>query len=269
MKRTPNIRFKGFDGEWEERFFKDFTTLCSEKNRNNLPLTSYSVTNDKGFVPQDEKFENGGTMIDADKTVYYIVTPNTFAYNPARINVGSIGYYEGEENVIVSSLYILFKTNSSCDNHFLMKWFKSPQFNRLVHAYEEGGVRLYYFYDKLCKTHIYIPTNIEQLKVSRFLSSIDTLISQRTKEVEKMRNIKRALLEKMFPQNGESVPQIRFKEFTEDWEEKKFDELYYRATVKNDLSFGKDKIISVANMYFNPNIVVSSDDYLRTYNIMK
>ena len=93
---------------WEQRKFEDVTFLSGEKNKNNLPFESYSVTNENGFVPQNEQFENGGTMATADKRMYYIVSKNSFAYNPARINVGSIGYYDGSENVIVSSLYEVF-----------------------------------------------------------------------------------------------------------------------------------------------------------------
>ena len=80
---APAIRFKGFSDAWEQRKFSDITFPAGEKNRDNLPLESYSITNEHGFVPQDEKFENGGTMREADKRMYYIVSPNSFAYNPA------------------------------------------------------------------------------------------------------------------------------------------------------------------------------------------
>ncbi len=108
---VPEIRFKGFTDPWEQRKFSDITFPAGEKNRDNLPLESYSITNEHGFIPQDEKFENGGTMREADKRMYYIVSPNSFAYNPARINVGSIGYQNTGKDVIVSSLYEVFKTS--------------------------------------------------------------------------------------------------------------------------------------------------------------
>ena len=95
-------------------------------------MESYSITNEAGFVPQDEKFENGGTMREADKRMYYIVTPNSFAYNPARINVGSIGYQNTPKNVIVSSLYEVFKTTDDVNDRLLWHWFKSPDFRKLI-----------------------------------------------------------------------------------------------------------------------------------------
>ena len=129
---VPEIRFKGFTEAWEQRKFSDITFPAGEKNRDNLPLESYSITNEHGFVPQDEKFENGGTMREADKRMYYIVSPNSFAYNPARINVGSIGYQNIGKNVIVSSLYEVFKTSEDVDDRLLWHWFKSPDFQKLI-----------------------------------------------------------------------------------------------------------------------------------------
>ena len=110
---TPRVRFKGFEGEWEQVSFKDISYLAGTKNRDNLPLESYSISNEFGFIPQNEQFENGGTMSNADKKMYYIVTPDSFAYNPARINVGSIGYDDLDKDVIVSSLYVVFPDTSS------------------------------------------------------------------------------------------------------------------------------------------------------------
>ena len=75
---------------WEQRKFSDITFLAGEKNKDNLPFESFSVTNEHGFIPQNEQFENGGTMATADKSMYYIVSKNSFAYNPARINVGQL-----------------------------------------------------------------------------------------------------------------------------------------------------------------------------------
>ena len=110
------MHYFDFHYSWEQRKFDDITYPAGEKNRDNLPYESYSVTNENGFIPQNEQFENGGTMATADKSMYYIVSKNSFAYNPARINVGSIGYYDKPENVIVSSLYEVFKTSEDIDD---------------------------------------------------------------------------------------------------------------------------------------------------------
>ena len=174
---VPEIRFKGFTEAWEQRKFEDVTYLSGEKNRDNNIFESYSVTNDKGFVPQVEQFENGGTMATADKSMYYIVSKNSFAYNPARINVGSIGYYDKPEKVIVSSLYEVFKTINNINDRFLWHWFKSDAFQKMIEQYQEGGVRLYFYYDKLCICSIDIPEYEEQYMIGEMLDKLDNLIT--------------------------------------------------------------------------------------------
>lgn len=166
-----------FTNAWEQRWFSQITYPAGEKNRDNLPYESYSVTNEHGFIPQNEQFENGGTMATADKSMYYIVTPNSFAYNPARINVGSIGYYEKPENVIVSSLYEVFKTTADVNDRFLWHWFKSGAFQKMIEQYQEGGVRLYFYYDKLCMCSIPMPTTEEQARIGAVLDNLDHLIT--------------------------------------------------------------------------------------------
>ena len=94
--------------------------------------------------------------------LYWIVEPGSFAYNPARINVGSIGYLATRENVIVSSLYEVFRSDETCDDRFLWHWLKSALFAKQIEALQEGGVRLYFFFDKLLKSEITMPSIREQ-----------------------------------------------------------------------------------------------------------
>ena len=229
---APAIRFKGFSDAWEQRKFSDITFPAGEKNKENLPLESYSITNESGFVPQDEKFENGGTMREADKRMYYIVSPNSFAYNPARINVGSIGYQDTGKSVIVSSLYEVFKTSDDVDDRLLWHWFKSPDFQKLIMQLQEGGVRLYFYYDKLCMGQVPLPSLEEQRKIGKLFDTLDHLITLHQRKFEKLTNVKKSMLEKMFPQNGSSYPEIRFKGFTDPWEQRKAKELFVSTADK-------------------------------------
>ena len=211
---------------WEQRKFSDITFPAGEKNRDNLPLESYSITNEHGFVPQDEKFENGGTMREADKRMYYIVSPNSFAYNPARINVGSIGYQNIGKNVIVSSLYEVFKTSEDVDDRLLWHWFKSPDFQKLIMQLQEGGVRLYFYYDKLCMGEVSLPSLEEQRKIGKLFDTLDNLITLHQRKYDKLTNVKKSMLEKMFPKNGSNVPEIRFKGFSDAWEQRKLGDCF-------------------------------------------
>ncbi len=195
---APKVRFKGFEGEWEKSSFRDITYHAGIKNRDNLPLESYSISNEFGFIPQNEQFENGGVMSVADKRMYYIVTPHTFAYNPARINVGSLGYYEGNNDVIVSSLYEVFKTSDSINDKFLQYWFTTTIFKKMIEQYQEGGVRLYFFYDKLCKCVIWHPCYEEQQAIASYFTALDRKISLHSQRLEKLKQIKASCLDKMF-----------------------------------------------------------------------
>jgi len=224
-RRVPKLRFPGFTEDWEQRKFSDITYLSGIKNKENKPYESYSISNEFGFIPQDEQFENGGTMKTADKSMYYIVSQNSFAYNPARINVGSIGYYNKPDNVIVSSLYEVFKTTDIVSDKFLWHWFKSNQFNRLIEKYQEGGVRLYFYYDKLCKGTIDLPTINEQNKISNLLDDLDMYITLHQRKLDNLKLKKKALLQKLFPKNGERYPELRFPGFTDAWEQRKLSDI--------------------------------------------
>ena len=177
---------------------KDITYPAGEKNRENLPLDSYSITNEHGFIPQDERFENGGTMRETDKKMYYIVSPHSFAYNPARINIGSIGYQNTDKNVIVSSLYEVFKTSDDVDDRLLWYWFKSSYFQKLIEQFQEGGVRLYFYYDKLCMGTLSLPSFEEQHKIGKYLDTYDNLITLRQEKINQLTKLKTTFLKNMF-----------------------------------------------------------------------
>lgn len=222
--KSPKIRFKGFDGDWEQRKFCDFTWDAGKRNKENLNLVPYAITNEHGFIPQSEAHDEFGYMKDTDRRAYNIVEPNSFAYNPARINVGSLGYYEGTENVIVSSLYEVFKTAEYVDDRFLWHWLKSPELPKWIGKLQEGSVRLYFYYDKLCECVLQMPSVEEQRKISKYLDSLDHLITLHQKKFEQLTILKKYMLQKMFPQNGSDKPEIRFEGFTDDWEQRKFGE---------------------------------------------
>ena len=270
--KNPNIRFKGFTDPWEQRKFTDITFLSGEKNKDNLPYESYSVTNDNGFVPQNEQFENGGTMATADKRMYYIVSKNSFAYNPARINVGSIGYYDGPENVIVSSLYEVFKTSEDIDDRYLWHWFKSNNFKKLIEQYQEGGVRLYFYYDKLCMCSLPTPSIQEQIKIGRYFDNLDNLITLHQRKYNKLLNVKKSMLEKMFPKNGSNIPEIRFKGFTDPWEQRKLGdnivEYKEKTTINNQYPVltSSRRGIFFQTDYYDGNQIASVDN--TGYNIV-
>lgn len=267
---TPRLRFPEFKEEWKEKKFKDITISSGKRNSHNLPYERYSISNENGFYPQNEQFEGGaGYLKNIDCSKHIIVSPKTFAYNPARINIGSIGYQNLDHDVIVSPLYEIFKTNDSCDDDFLWQWFHTEVFNRLVINGQEGGVRLCFSYNKLQQCSIKIPSLPEQQKIASCLTEMDNLIAAQGQKVGALKEKKKGLMQQLFPQPGETSPQLRFPGFTGEWEERKFGEIFEKHNVKNDLTFGINDIISVANMYYKSDVVVGDENYLRSYNIFR
>lgn len=260
----PKLRFPGFTEPWEQRKFSDITYLAGEKNRDNIPYQSYSISNEKGFIPQDEQFENGGTMKEADKSMYLIVQPNSFAYNPARINIGSIGYYDLPENVIVSSLYEVFKTSDDIEDRFLWHWFKSDLFSKFIERYQEGGVRMYFYYNKLCMCSLNLPSIEEQRKIGEYFDKLDNLIILHQRKLNHLQDKKKSLLQKMFPKNGEDFPELRFPGFTAPWEQRKLKQLANFAKgqgySKNDLTDGGTPIILYGRLYTKYQSAISEVD---------
>ena len=194
----PEIRFAGFTDAWEQRKFSDFTFPAGERNKDDLDLEPFAITSNQGFIAQSEAHDDFGYMKDVDRKMYIVVKPNSFAYNPARINVGSLGYYEGAENVIVSSLYEVFQTAEYVDDKFLKHWFKTKAFQDWIERLQEGSVRLYFYYDKLCECIMSMPSVEEQRKIGAYLDKIDNLITLHQRKLETLKKLKKAMLQKMF-----------------------------------------------------------------------
>lgn len=198
---TPDLRFPGFSGNLEKKKFKDITVPAGKKNRQNIPYERYSISNEDGFYPQSSQFEDGGGYLkDIDCRQYIIVPPKSFAYNPARINVGSIGYQDLGKDVIVSSLYEVFQTKDGIDDTFLWQWFHTDIFRRMVINVQEGGVRQYFFYEKLRECSINLPTLSEQKIIAACLEAEDQMIAAQEQKVESLKIHKKGLMQQLFPQ---------------------------------------------------------------------
>lgn len=172
-----HLLLKLLHNDWEQRKFSEFVKNVAVRNKAGVELECYAVTNDRGFISQKEAHDDFGYMADVDTTAYNIVPPSSFAYNPARINVGSIGYYTGTENVIVSSLYEVFQTADYVDDRFMWHWFKSDHFPKWIERLQEGSVRLYFYYDKLIQCEMKMPSLEEQKKMGAFFDQLDHLIT--------------------------------------------------------------------------------------------
>ena len=157
----------------------------------------FSVTNDRGFVPQSEQFE-GRDMVGEDIKAYKIIHTNDFAYNPARINVGSIAMYTGEKPCMISSLYVCFKTIKEVNNEWLMQLLKTPKMNYYYNVNGEGGVRVYLFYPNFARIRMSIPKIEEQKKIAKLLNLIDERIATQNKIIDKLQSLIKGISSRIF-----------------------------------------------------------------------
>lgn len=189
---TGKKQLKGFSGEWKEVRLKDVTTNFSRRNKDLVDAKVYSVTNKSGFVLQSEHFE--GKVAGEDLSNYKIIKKNEFAYNPARVNVGSLAYFE-EEIGVISSLYVCFKTTKDVLDYFLLQFLQIDHTKHRIEALGEGGVRVYLWYDLFSKIKIKIPSIEEQTAIAQVLQAADKEISLLKAKAEKLREQKKWLMQ--------------------------------------------------------------------------
>lgn len=200
---SQELRFKNNNNQdfpdWQEKTLGELSFKVDKKNKKNIQYPIYSINNINGFIPQSDQFDGmDSNKRGYDISLYKIIERNTFAYNPARINVGSLGYSGDLHNIIISSLYVCFKTVEEVYDNFLLQYFSTNAFNKAVLTNVEGGVREYLFFENFSRINLSLPSLPEQQKIATFLSSIDEKISHCRVQIEKMESWKKGLLQQMF-----------------------------------------------------------------------
>ena len=193
---VPNLRFPEFSGKWKKCTLGDITINFNLRNKEKIELPMYSVTNNRGFIPQSEQFEDRD-MVGEDIKAYKIIHNKDFAYNPARINVGSIAKYNGSKPCMISSLYVCFKAANGIDEDWLMHLLRSPKIQYYYNINGEGGVRIYLFYPNFARIRTSFPTIAEQRKIANLLSLLDARITTQNKIIEKLQSLIKGIGDKL------------------------------------------------------------------------
>ena len=191
---TAKIRFPQFKGEWKEIKLGNFLEEKSERNTKNIDLV-LSVTNKFGFVTQVEYFDKS---VASDNTANYkIVRKGNFAYNPSRINVGSIALLESYEIGILSPMYVVFECLENLDNRFLKFWFQSHIFMGNLPKYLAGSVRESLNFNYMKIISIKLPNLKEQQKIAEVLTACDDEINLLNLKLENLKKQKQGLMQKL------------------------------------------------------------------------
>lgn len=199
---SQELRFAADNGnafaDWEEKKLGEVLIKNSKKNKNQEFKLVQSVSNKRGFVNQDEYFEDR-VIASKDLSNYYVIQKGDFAYNPSRIDVGSLAYKFDDKSSVISPLYISFKANKDYLNDaFLLEWFSTQQFTRQMNSSFEGSVRNTLSYESLRKIQMFYPCLEEQTKIASFLSTIDEKINHCQAQITNTEVWKKGLLQQLF-----------------------------------------------------------------------
>ena len=243
MRKTeiPSIRFRGFDDAWEQRKLGDIVERVVRKNTNNessLPLT---ISAQYGLVDQITYFNN--RVASRDVSNYYLVLNGEFAYNKSTSDgfpFGAVKRLDLYEKGVLSTLYIVFsiKNQSEIDSDYLTVFFDTDRWHKGVSERAAEGARnhglLNISADDFFDIDIFLPRHKEeQVAIGSYLRHLDHLITLRQRKFEKLTNVKKSMLKKMFPQNGSSYPAVRFNGFTDPWEQRRFGDVFEEYSEKN------------------------------------
>lgn len=237
-KKKPAIRFKGFTDSWEQRKLGDVVNRVTRKNQDlvsELPLT---ISAQYGLIDQNEFFDK--RVASKDVSGYYLIENGEFAYNKSTSTDapwGAVKRLDHYENGVLSTLYIVFgiKENNPIDSNFLVSYYNTNLWHKGIREIAAEGARNHGLLNivpaDFFETELMIPQDIEEQKqIGKFFKELEALITLHQRKYDKLQIIKKAMLEKMFPQNGSCFPEIRFKGFTDSWEQRKFDkwgDFYY------------------------------------------
>ena len=194
---TGKLRFPQFAGHERKIVkLKDYLNESSIKNNKNQVQNVLSVTNSRGFINQDEQFER--SVASKDLKGYKIVKKGQFAYNPSRINVGSIDLLKTFDTGIVSPIYVIFETKEDILlSEYLKHFFKTYNFFEQMKAFTQGGVRDSLSFKGLSMMKMFIPSIEEQKKIVAVLNSCDREIETLKQKLSKLNEQKKGLMQKL------------------------------------------------------------------------
>ncbi len=183
--------------DWRITTLGDITENFNRRNKDSVSYPMYSVTNALGFSPQNEVFD-GKEIKDEDISIYKIIYKGEFAYNPARINVGSIGRYDNDTPCMISSLYICIRPTADIDSDWLFHVLKSDRMIYQYGLFGEGGVRIYLFYPNFSRIKVLVPPIGIQKEISSVLTLLGQKLHQEIKMLNEYQRQKKHLLSRMF-----------------------------------------------------------------------
>ncbi|CYU77879.1 restriction endonuclease subunit S [Streptococcus suis] len=231
---VPRLRFPGFTDAWKQRKLGE---VLKERNESrspsaDVPLVSFTVEN--GVTPKTERYNREFLVRDENKK-YKFTQLDDIVYNPANLKFGAIARNKYGAAVF-SPIYVTYGVLSEAHPLFVELIVTSTNFIQRALRYQEGTVyeRMAVKSFDLLRSEIPLPTLPEQEAIGSFFSDLDQLITLHQRKLDDVKELKKALLQKMFPKgNGTDFPELRFPEFTDAWKQRKLGEVAEKISQKN------------------------------------
>ena len=240
---NPKIRFKGFTKDWEQRKLGDMGST----------YTGLSGKTKEDFGHGDAKFitymnvcYNPVANLDMTESVEIDSKQNcvkagdvfftTSSETPEEVGMSSV-MPENADNIYLNSFCFGYRPTEKFDLNYLAYVLRTESFRKEMTFLAQGISRYNISKNKVMEVEIPIPSLDEQSRVGQYFKNLDTLITLHQRKCEQTKNLKKYMLQKMFPQNGAKVPEIRFNGFTHDWEQRKFSDIASRESVSRESSY--------------------------------
>jgi type I restriction enzyme S subunit len=225
-KTTPQIRFKGFSDDWENLKVVD---ILVERNTqapktDEYPLMSFVAS--YGVVPKGDRYNREFLVNDEMNKKYKQTEFGDFIYSSNNLETGSIGL-NNYGKASISPVYSIFQPTEYGVSDFIGRLLIRKSFINQMIRWRQGVIygqwRIHE--SDFMQIEIVVPLPKEQAEIGNFLKNLDTLIDLHQRKYDKLIQLKKAMLEKMFPKNGSKAPEIRFTGFSDDWEECQLSEI--------------------------------------------
>ncbi len=283
--KKPKIRFKGYQEDWEQRKLGELGSL-----KNGMNFSKEAMGIGFPFVNLQNIFGNnvidvtnlGKAMASDSQLKDYNLLNGDVLFVRSSVKLEGVGEAalvpQNLENTTYSGFIIRFRDEYGLDNNFKRFLFGIESVRNQIMAQATNSANKNISQTVLENLCLKIPNKSEQEKIGLYFSNLDHLITLHQRKCEETKTLKKYMLQKMFPQNGHSVPEIRFSGFTEDWEQRKLGEL---GSLKNGMNFSKEAMgigfpfVNLQNIFGNNVIDVTnlgkamaSDSQLKDYNLL-
>jgi len=253
MSRVPRIRFKGFEEDWEQRKLSEiYKNICNayvgtatpyyvedghfylEANNvkdGKINYNSQIFINDNFYESQKDKWLTSGDIV--------------------MVQSGHVGHAavipEELENTVAHALIIFKNAKIKIEPYFLNYQYQTLNFKRKIENITVGNTIKHILASDMKECMVYVSRFAEQIIVSKYFQTLDHLITLHQRKLEKLKIIKKSMLENLFPQNGEKTPKIRFSGYTKDWEQRKLGDYLEVSEEKNlNNEYTKENVLSVS-----------------------